>query len=158
MRKTQLERAQRHSAAHPCSSPHGVHRGTARCWGNGSTTCSFVSHMLIQVQLYPSDPVYNQIPHAENGSTSPAFCGDAHPEHCNTLSNRKLQWAPSYLDPVAQAVHNEAPHHRVVAVNHVAAAAVIVVLTLGGQHVVHTIVKAPAGTITGGTMSPDAVL
>ena len=51
----------------------------------------------------------------------------------------------SYLDPIAQAVHNEAPHHGVVAVDHVAAAAVVVVLPLRGQHVVDTVVKASAG-------------
>mmetsp|Transcript_30026 Transcript_30026/g.84734 ORF Transcript_30026/g.84734 Transcript_30026/m.84734 type:complete len:269 (+) Transcript_30026:1814-2620(+) len=47
--------------------------------------------------------------------------------------------------PEAQAVHNEAPHHRVVAVEGVAAAAVVVVLPLRRQHVVHPVVQPPEG-------------
>mmetsp|Transcript_14565 Transcript_14565/g.31734 ORF Transcript_14565/g.31734 Transcript_14565/m.31734 type:complete len:240 (+) Transcript_14565:2343-3062(+) len=47
------------------------------------------------------------------------------------------------LHPVAQAVQDELAHHRVVAVEGVAAPAVVVVLTPRGQHVVYAVVQAP---------------
>ena len=53
-------------------------------------------------------------------------------------------------DPVLEAVHDELAHHGVVAVEGVAAAAVVVVLTPGGKHVVHAVVQAPAQCGGGG--------
>ena len=46
--------------------------------------------------------------------------------------------------PIAQAIHDELTHHRVVTVESVAAATVVVVLPLRSQHVVYTVVKPPA--------------
>jgi hypothetical protein len=45
--------------------------------------------------------------------------------------------------PVAQAVHNELAHDRVVAVERVAATAVVVVLASRGENIVHTVAYPP---------------
>ena len=47
-------------------------------------------------------------------------------------------------DPVPQAVHNEFAHNRVIAVESVATATVVVILPLRCKHVVDTVVKTPA--------------
>ena len=46
--------------------------------------------------------------------------------------------------PVAQRVQHKLAHDRVVAVQRVAAARVVVVLPLGRQHVIHPVVQPPA--------------
>ena len=48
-------------------------------------------------------------------------------------------------DPVPQAVHNELAHDWVIAIEGIAAATVVVVLPLWRKHVIHAIVKTPAG-------------
>lgn len=50
--------------------------------------------------------------------------------------------------PVSQAVHNELAYSGVIAIEGVATAAVVVVLAFRGQHVVHSIVQAPAEIVT----------
>ena len=46
--------------------------------------------------------------------------------------------------PVLEAVQNESADDGVVAIDGVAAAAVIVILAARGQHIVHPVVQAPA--------------
>ena len=48
---------------------------------------------------------------------------------------------PHLHRPVAQTVQNKGAHHGVVAVHRVPAPRVVVVLALGGQHVVHAVVQ-----------------